>query len=530
MENMKTTMETVKGKGKRGVLRLIFGRTTFFVLFLSLQIGALIWLYLWLDDRYQALGYGAFSVISAALAVYVLNERQNASFKMAWLVPILMFPVFGALFYVFVQLQTGPRTLAKRIADVQGHTKCFMVQNQVTYEKLEKKSRRCASLCRYLDKWGGYPVWGRTNAKYFPLGDDFFKDMLRELKEAKRFIFVEYFIISQGFMWDSMLEILEQKAKEGVDVRVLYDGMNSFSNLPHEYPKELRAKGIQCHIFNPIRPAISTSQNNRDHRKILVIDGHTAYTGGVNLSDEYINRKVRFGHWKDNAIRLKGDAVQSFTVMFLQMWNVCASSFDYDYSKFLDLGDYFYPPELSMEGFVVPFSDSPVDGEPLAHQLYLDLLYQARRYVYIMTPYLVLDDDMVTALSLCAKRGVETIIVMPHIPDKKYAFMLARTYYPELVAAGVKIYEYLPGFVHSKALVSDDEKAVVGSVNMDFRSQYLNFECGVFMYQNPAAKEIRYDVEETLKKCVRMTAESYEALPLWQRFAGRTLRLIAPLM
>ena len=229
-------------------------------------------------------------------------------------------------------------------------------------------------------------------------------DVLQELQKARRYIFVEYFIISKGILWDSILKILEQKAKEGVEVRILYDGMNSFSNLPHDYPKELEAKGIRCRIFNPIRPAISTSQNNRDHRKILVIDGHTAYTGGVNLADEYINRKVRFGHWKDNAIRLKGEAVKNFTVMFLQMWDVCSKKpdSDFDYSPYLDTGDYFHSPELDMDGFSIPFSDSPIDGEPVGHQLYLDIIYQAKKYVYIMTPYLVLDDDMITALTYAA--------------------------------------------------------------------------------------------------------------------------------
>ena len=333
-------------------------------------------------------------------------------------------------------------------------------------------------------------------------------------------------------MWDSIVKILEQKVKEGVEVRILYDGMNSFSNLPHDYPKELEAKGIHCQIFNPIRPAISTSQNNRDHRKILVIDGHTAYTGGVNLADEYINRKVRFGHWKDNAIRLKGDAVNNFTVMFLQMWDVCVKKLDsdFDYSRYLDTGDYFHAPELNMDGFSIPFSDSPIDGEPVGHQLYLDIIYQARKYVYIMTPYLVLDDDMITALTYAAKRGVDTVIIMPHIPDKKSAFMLAHSYYTELIEASVKVYEYLPGFVHSKTFVSDGEKAVVGSVNMDFRSQYLNFECGVYIYENPVVKDIRYDFDETLKKCVRMTKESVDALPTLHKFCGKAMRLIAPLM
>ena len=298
--------EEVKGKGKRGLLRIVFGRTTFFILFMALQIAVLAWIYFWLDDRYQAYGYGAFGLVSAILAIRILNEKQNASFKMAWLVPVLLFPVFGCLFYIFVQLQMETKILARRIADIKARTRSFLSQNESIEAKLMKENRRNANLSRYLSERAGYPVYDKTNFKYYPLGDDFFPDLLEELQAAERFIFLEYFIIQRGVMWDSVLKILEEKAAAGVDVRLLYDGMNSFSNLPHDYPKELEAKGIRCRIFNPIRPAISTSQNNRDHRKILVVDGHTAFTGGVNLADEYINRKVRFGHWKDNAIRLKG--------------------------------------------------------------------------------------------------------------------------------------------------------------------------------------------------------------------------------
>ncbi len=528
----KSTIETVKGKGKRGLLRLVFGRTTFFVLFTLLQAAVLVWIYLWLDNKYRAYGYGLFNLVGAILAVKILNEKQNASFKMAWLVVVLLFPVFGGLFYLFVQFQLETKVLAAKIRDIDGRTGHYLVQSQAVYEELEKKSPQSTNLCRYLGERCRFPVYGRTHVRYYPLGEDFFAELLPKLREAERFIFLEYFIIAPGVMWDSVLKILEEKAAAGVEVRVLYDGMNSFSNLPHDYPKELEAKGIRCRVFNPIRPAISTSQNNRDHRKILIIDGHKAYTGGLNLADEYINRKVRFGHWKDNAVELQGDAVKSFTVMFLKMWDVCVRKLEYacDYSLYLNVGTEAPISVLGKEGFVIPFSDSPLDNEPVGHRVYLDIIYQARKYLYIMTPYLILDDDMSTALNYAARRGVDVVIVMPHIPDKKYAFMLAHTYYPELIEAGVKIYEYLPGFVHSKTFLSDGEQAVVGSINLDFRSQYLNFESAVYLCQNPAIEEIRADFEDTLKKCVRMTTESCEALPFVHRFLGSTLRLIAPLM
>lgn len=525
-------MVDVKGKGKRGLVRLVFGRSMFFILFTLVQIMALVWLFLRIDDRYRAYGYGAFAILGAILAIRILNEKQNASFKMAWLVPVLLFPVFGGLFYIFVQLQMETKILAKRISDIHSRTSHYLPQNQSTFKKLKKESRSNSNMARYLFETGGFPVYEETNYKYYPVGELFFEDLMLELRNAEHYIFLEYFIIQPGQMWNSILKVLEEKAKEGVEVRVLYDGMNEFSNLPHDYPKELEEKGIKCRIFNPVRPAISTSQNNRDHRKILVIDGKIGYTGGVNLSDEYINRKVRFGHWKDNAICLKGDAVRTFTVMFLQMWNVCSKKldFDCDYGRYLEEGQEYNLNGLNHEGYCVPFSDSPMDEEAISHQVYLDMIYQAREYVYIMTPYLILDDDMRTALCYAAKRGVDTVIIMPHIPDKQYAFMLAHTYYPELIEAGVKVYEYLPGFVHSKTFVSDGEKAVVGSVNLDFRSQYLNFESAVYIYRNPVIKEIKADFEDTLRKCARMTVESCEALPFLHRFCGQALRLIAPLM
>lgn len=525
-------MEDVKGKSKRGLLRLIFGRTIPILLFIVLQIAALVVIYLWIDDQYSAYGYGVFAFVGFVLAVRILNEKQNASFKMAWLVLVLLFPVFGALFYLMVQLQMETKIQAKRIADINSRTRHYLKQDEAVLAKLKKASNSSGSLTRYLIDQCGFPAYENTNFRYYPLGDDFFRDLIPELKKAEQFIFLEYFIIQPGVMWDGILKILEEKAAAGVEVRILYDGMNSFSNVPHNYPKLLEQKNIKCRIVNPIRPVISTSQNNRDHRKILVIDGRVAYTGGVNLADEYINRKVRFGHWKDNAVCLRGDAVRSFTVMFLQMWNVSARTLDYncDYGKYLREGRDESLLRFNTGGFSVPFSDSPLDDEPVSHQVYLDMIYKARNYVYIMTPYLILDDDMRTALCFAAKRGVDTLIIMPHIPDKRYAFMLAHTYYPELIGAGVKIYEYLPGFVHSKAAVSDGEKAVIGSINMDFRSQYLNFECGVYIYRNPVVEDIRADFDATLKKCARMTQESCEALPALHRFFGRMLRLIAPLM
>ena len=282
-------------------------------------------------------------------------------------------------------------------------------------------------------------------------------------------------------------------------------------------------------MFSPIKPALSSHQNNRDHRKICVIDGHTAFTGGVNLADEYINRRPRFGHWKDTAVMLKGPAAQSFTMMFLQLWGVTEKEKE-DYSRFLYPGEMPLPDEAPAPGFVMPYADSPLDGENVGEQVYLDILGHARRYVHIMTPYLILDDITLAALKYAAKRGVETVIIMPHIPDKLYAYLLARSYYEELLKAGVRIFEYTPGFVHAKMFVCDDEEAVVGTINLDFRSLYLHFECAAYFCQSPVVPEVERDMQETLLKCEEITLAACRSYPFVKRFAGKALRLFAPLM
>ena len=349
-----------------------------------------------------------------------------------------------------------------------------------------------------------------------------------QLEKAEHFIFLEYFIVQEGYMWGRILEVLQRKAQQGVEVRMMYDGMCSLVLLPYRYPGQLEKLGIRCKMFSPIRPALSTHHNNRDHRKIMVIDGKAGFTGGINLADEYVNRKIRFGHWKDTAIMLEGDAVRSFTLMFLEMWNVAKSEKVEEFDPYLDV---IYEREKhSGEGFVIPYGDSPIDGEHVGKMVYMDILNTSKRYVHIMTPYLILDNEMMTALKFAAKRGVEVIIIMPHVPDKWYAFVLAKTYYNELLDAGVQIYEYTPGFVHAKVFTSDDRKAVVGTINMDYRSLYLHFECAAFLYENSEIPAVENDFQETLKKCQKITQEDYKKQKSFDKIAGSILRVFAPLM
>ena len=316
---------------------------------------------------------------------------------------------------------------------------------------------------------------------------------------------------------------LEQKVQEGVEVRVLYDGTCAVALLPYSYPKQLEAIGIRCKMFAPLRPLVSTHYNNRDHRKILVIDGKVAFTGGINLADEYINRKVRYGHWKDNAILIRGEAVRSFTLMFLQMWNT-------ECWKLEDCAPYLKVFPAEGQGLYIPYGSCPYDSERLAEMVYMDLINRARRYVHIMTPYLVIDNEMATALTFAAKRGVDVSLILPHIPDKKYMFALAKTYYPQLLEAGVRIFEYTPGFVHAKNVVADDLYGVVGTINMDYRSMFLHFEDAVLLYRDPTLLDVKADFLATQLQCREITLEQCLERSWPRRLFRSILRVLAPLL
>lgn len=401
-----------------------------------------------------------------------------------------------------------------------------MEQKRDVIAELRVSKPANANLAHYMKYQLGFPTYRNTKATYFASGEEKFPILLKELDKAKEFIFMEYFIVEEGYMWDRILDVLVKKVNDGVEVRFMYDGMCSISMLPYNYPKTLRKMGIKCKMFSPIHPVLSTTQNNRDHRKICVVDGKVAITGGINLGDEYINQKKRFGYWKDTAVMLEGEAVQSFTMMFLQMWNVTEKKVDY-YKRYLT------PPskELKRElGFVIPYGDSPFDNEDVGEEVYCHILNHAKKYVHIMTPYLILDNGMIDTLSRAAKSGIEVIIIMPGIPDKWYAFAVAKTFYRELIEAGVKIYEFTPGFVHAKVFVSDGDTATVGSINLDYRSLYLHFECGVFIYNNQVVRDIELDFQKTLGKCHRIRNADLKKVSVPMNIMGRILRLVAPLM
>lgn len=510
-------------KSKKGIYHIVFGRTGILILVLLIQMGILFFLFDRLQ-KYAFFAYGGLSLFALLVVVIIINRPGNPAFKLAWMVPITIVPVFGALFYLFVELQPINWIYNQKQVKLRDKIRPFNKQEEIIQKKLKEEDAQMANLSKYINDTGEFPIFENGEVYYFPLGEDKFQALVKELQKAEKFIFMEYFIVAEGRMWDTILAILKRKAKEGVEVRFMYDGTCTLSHLPYNYEKKLREEGIQCKVFHPIIPALSTYQNNRDHRKIVVIDGHTAFTGGVNLADEYINEKERFGHWKDTAIMIKGDAVKSFTWMFLQMWDKKHDSFD----KYLNVS---MPLDIQKQGgYVQPYGDSPMDKENVGELVYMDILNTAKEYVHIMTPYLIIGNEMITALTYAAKRGIDVKIIMPGIPDKKYAFALAKTYYPELIAAGVKIYQYKKGFVHAKEFVSDGRKAVVGTINLDFRSLYLHFECAALLYKVPQIEEIEKDFQETLKECKEITMDVYKEEKITERLFGSMLRLIAPLM
>jgi len=508
-------------KGKRGLWRVVFGRTAVVILLLLVQILMLFSAFFRLIGDFLIPYFAASGLISIIMGLVIINDRhKNPSVQLTWLFLILTLPVFAVPLYFFVDKDLGHRLAHRRLRTILDETRPLARQDPAALSALPEES---AGLVRYLWREGGFPVYQRTDTAYYPLGDAAFEPMLEAIASAKRFIFLEYFIISEGYMWGRILKLLEQKVREGVEVRVLYDGTCSLALLPYSYPKQLTALGIQCRVFAPLRALVSTHYNNRDHRKILVIDGQTAFTGGINLSDEYINRQSPYGHWKDNAIRITGEAVRSFTLMFLQMWHVEGEEAE-DYACYLDAAPVPAP------GFVLPFGSCPFGEERLAEMLYIDLINRARRYVHIFTPYLILDGEMLTALTFAAHRGVEVVVVLPHIPDKPRIFALSRTYYPQLIEGGVQVYEYTPGFVHAKVLVSDDERAVVGTVNFDYRSLYLHFECGVYMEHTSAVAQVEADVQDTLCHSQAVTLAECRGRKLHSKLVGWILRLFAPLL
>ncbi|GAB6168881.1 cardiolipin synthase [Clostridium carnis] len=510
----------------RKLFKLMFSRMVVVGLLILLQLAILTFAIWKLSESFIYL-YVLFIIISIVVVIYIVSRKDNPSYKLAWTIPVLLVPVFGGLFYLLFAGSKTNKRFRKKVMQTYENTAHLLTQDEKILNEIKGQDKCIANQARYIKDYAMSPIYKNTKTEYLSPGEVFFEKLKDELREAKRYIFMEYFIMQEGIMWDSILEILEQKVKEGVDVRVIYDDMGCLQTLPYNYNETLKSKGIKCVVFNPFVPFLSLIMNNRDHRKITVIDGHTAFTGGINLADEYINEIVRFGHWKDASIMIKGEAVWNFTMMFLQVWNFNNNEKD-DYEKYKTYLD--YNSTFESDGYVQPYGDSPLDDETVGENVYLNIINKAKDYVYINTPYFIVDNELVTALTLAAKSGVDIRIVTPHIEDKWYAHIITRAYYAQLIEAGIKVYEYTPGFIHSKTVVSDDSIGVVGTINMDYRSLYLHFECGVFLYKTKSVLQIKEDFLETLEKCQKISLEDCYKVRWSNIFIRAILRVFAPLM
>ena len=512
-------------KGQSGLVHAIFSRFGLILILLLLQALALFSLLRWFGGLLPHY-LGGTLLVTAAMMVYLLNQDMDNSVRITWLVVTALAPVLGVPLFWYTKADIGHRVLRKRLMELEGQTRAQLPQDERAVRRLEAEDPGAASLTRYLrGRGGGFPVYQNTAVTYFPGGEAKFEELLRQLETAKKYIFLEYFIIEEGLMWGRVLEVLARKAAQGVDVRVMYDGTCEFSTLPRDYPKRLEALGIRCKVFSPVTPFVSTHYNYRDHRKILVIDGRVGFTGGVNLADEYINHVKKYGRWKDAAVMLEGEGVRSMTAMFLQMWGILQQP---EFEQFLTDP---IPAERAA-GFVVPYGDCPLDGERVGEMVYIDMINRARKYVHIITPYLILDGELETALRFAAERGVDVHLILPGVPDKRFAYSLAKTHYKALLSSGVKISEWTPGFTHAKVVVADGREAVVGTINLDYRSLYHHFENAVWMYGTDCIRSTESDFQSTLAQCrtVEPTAHS-----IWQgktllRLTGVLLKFIAPLI
>ena len=509
-------------KGKKGLMRVVFSRAGIVTILLLIQFGFLITLGLRFSEFLPHM-FGSSVIISFTMALFMINSKMDPSSIIMWLIIVILMPVFGVLMFWYTRSDLGHRALKQRLNQVIDSTKNQIVQDETVLENLKAESSETATLAHYLSTCGTFPVYQNTETVFFASGEEKFEALLRELKKAEKFIFMEYFIVDEGLMWGRILEVLAAKAQMGVEVKVLIDGSCEFTTLPHNYPEMLKKLGVECRMFAPVTPFVSTHYNYRDHRKIAVIDNHVAFTGGVNLADEYINKINKHGHWKDTAVMLKGKAVESFTLMFLQMWAIEEKSLDY--TKYLSVQK-----ECTAKGYVIPYADFPLDDEKVGEKVYMDILNRAVKYVHIMSPYLILDHEMESAIRFCAQRGVDVRIIVPGIPDKKTPYALLKTHYASLLEAGVKIYEYTPGFVHAKVFVSDDIKAVIGTINLDYRSLVHHFECAAYLYETECIDEIEQDFMNTLQKCEQVTFDTVKNLKWTTKLLGFVLKVLAPLM
>lgn len=518
------------------IKRIMTSRLFIFAIIILLQLAMITSLVLTLSQR-GAMVYSVMTIISLVIALALFSSDLNPAYKMIWGLLIVFLPIIGSFYFLLWHRIKLPKKMRRTLLNIHKATKELNPQDPKALADLEAQLPDAARQVSQLSVTAQAPVYPNYNAAYFPSGEEWFADLLPALEKAEEFIFMEFFIINHGKMLERVLEVLERKAKAGVEIKFLYDDIGTILLLPHSFLNELRSRGIEAKLFNPMRPWLYGFVNSRDHRKIVVIDGKVGYTGGCNLADEYINEEHPYGYWKDTMVRIEGPAVWSLSLMFLRSWSMDLGPEQVgqvDYLRYkkdwpaLPAGSFRQPG--AADGFVQPYGSTPLANTTPAENAYLQLINRANDYIYITTPYLILDNELAYALCLAASSGVDVRLITPGIPDKKMVFMLTQSYYGQLIRHGVKIYEFEPGFVHAKMFVSDDRKAIVGTANLDFRSLYLHFECCAEFYQSSIALEVRDDFLKTQALCREITRQDLAETSGAKRLIQSLLRFIAPLM
>lgn len=511
------------------VKRLVFGGFVTTALLLILQIVIIVLLSLWID-QHAKLVFEGFTIFGFIAILAIVTGDKTPESRLIWSVVIAIFPIAGVVLYIIVSSDAGVRYSRKALKKTIEETEGLTVTDPAIIKDIAREHTDLTKLSYYMVNQGDCAVYSNSQCTYYTPADEVFAPLIEALESAREYIFLEFFMIEdESIFWTKVLDVLKRKAAEGVEVRLMYDDLGCVAILPRRYYKTLTDMGIKVRVFGRVTPFLSLLYNNRDHRKIVVVDGRIAFTGGFNLCDEYINEVEKFGHWKDNGICIRGEAVKQFSVMFLQMWNAARFGTVSD-EKEESYVNYTSIESATPDGLFIPYGDGPYRKEALAKYVYKDILNNADEYMWIMTPYLILDHGMDTAIMHAAKSGIDVRIILPHIPDKKVPYMIARSFYPQLLKAGVRIYEYEPGFIHAKCCISDDRIGTVGTVNLDYRSLFLHYECGCLLYECSELERIREDFEETFSKCIEVDMDYYMKLNTMYRLIGRVFRVFGPIM
>ena len=515
-----TTLEQ-KASSKNGVKRLVF-----VLLSLVLEVFLILSIFLWLNDYAEWIAIGT-RILAALLVLFIYNQNKTSAMKMPWIIFIMILPIFGITLYVLIGLSVSTKKMKERYRQIDEILFSCLPENKDVAERLMRRDKRAANIARYIYARSHYPIYDNTDIVYYDDAAAGLEAQKEELGKAERFIFMEYHAIENAESWHGIQEVLEDRARAGVDVRVFYDDMGSIGFINTDFVKLMESKGIKCRVFNPFVPGLNIFLNNRDHRKITVIDGKVGFTGGYNLANEYFHITEPYGYWKDTGIKITGDAVKNLTATFLEMWNAIRGDDEND----TDFQQYFpdYDYQAREDGFAVPYADLPLDEEQVGEDVYISVARYAQDYAWFVTPYLILTDEMIHTLGLTAKQGVDVRIITPGIPDKKVIYSITRSYYHSLVRNGVRIYEYTPGFCHAKMSITDDKIATCGTINLDYRSLYHHFENGCLFTGYDAVVKVREDFEDMLSRSREVTDE-YKNPRDGRKLVQLILRLFAPLL